>query len=98
MIINLLATAYRDNGDIGLSISAAHEAARRDPELTGALATLCCDYVMSGDAEKAKSMAENIMSISPDFRVADYIVNQPYKDRSTSDHVVEMLRSAGLPG
>ena len=98
MIINLLATAYRDNGDIGLSISAAREAARRDPELTGALATLCCDYVMSGDAEKAKSMAENIMSISPEFRVADYIVNQPYKDRSRLDDLVEMLRSAGLPG
>jgi tetratricopeptide (TPR) repeat protein len=97
LLVNLLASAYRDNGDIDLSMPAAREAVRLDPQHTDALATLCSDYVLAGKDEDAQRVAQDIVSIDPEFRISGYATNQPYKDESILERLVGTLRSAGLP-
>lgn len=97
LLINLLATAYRDSGEIGLSISTAREAVRLDPLHTDALATLCSGYVLAGNSDEAQRVARDIVSIDPDFHVSDFATKHPYKDESKRAHLEQMLRSAGLP-
>jgi len=95
--VNLLATAYRDSGEMDLSIAAAEEAVKLDGNHTDALATLCSDYVFTGNAEEAKQVAKRILSVNPDFRIGDYARKHPYKDPSQLDRIVEALQTAGLP-
>lgn len=97
LVVNLLANAYRDSGEINLSIPAAQEALRLDPGQTGALATLCGNYMLAGDEANAKRLAGEIMTSDPTFRIAEFAAAHPYKDRSKQDHLVEILRAAGLP-
>jgi adenylate cyclase len=97
MVVNLLANAYRDNGEIGLSILAAREAARLDPTQTAALATLCGNYVLSGDKNNAARVAQEIITADPTFRTSDYATKHPYKDRSKLVDLTKSLRAAGLP-
>ena len=97
LIINLLAAAYRDSGDVGLSIPAAREAFRLDPAHTDALITLCSDFAFSGDTEDAKRIAEEIITLDPEFRLSAFASKQPYRDQSKLSELVESLRSAGLP-
>ena len=96
-LVNVLAIAYRDNGEINLSISAAREAARLDPENTDAFVTLCSDYVLSGLDDEAHRIAGQIIEIDPEFRISSYANNLPYKDTTKITNIVETLRSAGLP-
>ena len=95
--INLLATAYRDCGELELSIAAAREAARIDPQHTDALATLCSNYVFAGDVEEAKRVAKQIVAINPDFRLESFAAKHPYRDETALDRLVNALESAGLP-
>ena len=97
LLINLLAAAYRDSGEIGLSIPAAREAVRLDPQHTDALATLCSDYVLAGEHEDAHRVAQDIISIDPKFRTSEFATKHPYKDKSKLANLVETLQSAGLP-
>jgi len=95
--INLLAAAYRDCGELDLSIAAAREAARIDPQHTDALATLCSDYVLSGQVEEAKRVANQIVAINPDFRVDSFAAKHPYREKASLDRIVGALKTAGLP-
>jgi adenylate cyclase len=97
LLINLLATAYRDSGEVGLSIPTAQEAARLDPLHTDALATLCSGYVLAGNDDEAYRVAQDIVSIDPAFRISDFATKHPYKDKSKRVYLAETLRSAGLP-
>ena len=95
--INLLANAYRDNGEINLSISAAREAVARDPGYTDALATLCTDYALVNDLEQAKGVAEEILNMQPQFRISEFVQEHPYRNKSTIDGLASALSMAGLP-
>ncbi len=96
-LINLLATAYRDTGEIDLSIRTAREAAGLDPQHTDALVTLCGDYVLAGLNDEAQRVAGQIIEIDPEFRTSSYATNLPYNDATKVTSIVETLRSAGLP-
>lgn len=96
-IINFLATAYRDCGEIELSIAAAKEAQRLKPEIIDAQLILCSDYQLGDHHEQARDTAEKILANNPSFRLASYANNQPYKDPAPLDRVIEALRKAGLP-
>ena len=98
LLFNLLANAYRDSGKIDLSIPAACEAARIDPNFTDALATLCSDYVLSGEIDEARRVAKDLIEIDPSFRVGSFAKRHPYRDRTRLDGLAAALRSAGLPG
>ncbi len=96
-MINVLAAAYRDSGELNLSISAAKEAARLDPKQTAARAILCSDYVLADRLDEARSMAREIVAIDPGFRLSSYARSQPYKDPEVLDDLIQVLRGAGLP-
>jgi class 3 adenylate cyclase len=96
-LVNLLATAYRDSGEIDLSIPAAREAADLDPQHTDAFVTLCSDYVLAGLDDEAHRIAGQIIEIDPEFRISSYANNLPYRDATKIASIVETLRSAGLP-
>jgi adenylate cyclase len=67
-LINVLAVAYRDNGSIDLSIPAAREAARLDPQNIDAFVTLCTDYVLAGRDDEAYRISSRIMEIDPEAK------------------------------
>jgi adenylate cyclase len=96
-LINFLATAYRDCGDIDLSIAAAKEAQRLKPQILDSQLILCSDYQLGDDHEQASNTAEKIKANNPSFNLASYAANQPYKDSAPLDRVIEALRKAGLP-
>jgi adenylate cyclase len=96
-LINVLATAYRDSGNVELSISAAREAARLDPQHTDALVTLCSDYMLADSEDEAHRVAGEIIELDPEFRISMYANNLPYRDAEKVTSIVETLRSAGLP-
>ena len=97
LLVNLLATAYRDCGEIDLSISTAEEAVRLDPLLSDHLATLCSSHVVAGNDAEAHRLAEKIVSIDPNFRISDYADKHPYKDQSKRVAIEESLRFTELP-
>jgi len=96
-MINVLAAAYRDCGDVELSISAAKESIRLDPKKDDAQLILCSDYKLAADHEMAHSTADKIIASNPTFSLADYAKSQPYKHPAPLDRVIEALREAGLP-
>jgi tetratricopeptide (TPR) repeat protein len=97
VLINVLAAAYRDNGQIELSIPAAREAVRLDPTFIDGLVTLYSLYVLAGDDDEARNIAHEILAADPKFGISDYLTKHPYKDRSTLEQLGETLRAAGLP-
>jgi TolB-like protein len=96
-MINTLAAALRDNGEIEASIAAANEAARLFPDDLDGLTTLCCDYILSQSMKEARQVAKDIRRCDPSFSIARYAESQPYKDKATLDRIVENLECAGLP-
>ena len=96
-MINWLAAAYRDAGQVDLSIAAAKEAVRLDPNGNEARLTLCSDYTMMADLAAAQKTADAILTSDPAFRISAYARKHPYKNPASLDRVVEALREAGLP-
>ncbi len=96
-LIDVLAAAYRDNGNIALSIRAAKESLRLNQKNNDARIILCSDYELTSAHDKAKRVAHDIVRSDPAFCLSDYASSQPYKDPSTLDHLMQTLRVAGLP-
>jgi class 3 adenylate cyclase len=96
-LINVLAGAYRDAGDLAKSIPAARESVRLDPRTTDGRIILCSDYSLAGQRDEAERVAEDIVAIDPRFRLADFARTQPYKEAEVLERLVESLRKAGLP-
>ena len=95
-LINLLAAAYRDSGEIKFSISAALEAIKLHKDNEARL-ILCSDYGRMGEAEKAQSIAAEITANDPGFTLAGYVRSHPYKDPGILENILSNLRLAGLP-
>ena len=95
--IEILATAYRDDGQYGRAISAAKEALRLNSKGSGARAILASACVAGGWLEAAREIATNILEWDPDFSLSSYAQQHPYQDQATLDGVLGNLRDAGLP-
>jgi hypothetical protein len=96
-LVNVLATTYRDSGNVGLSISAGKEAIRLSPKQTEAQVTVCSDYELQNQRDQARRTAGEVVAIDPSFRLSAYSRTQPYRDMVTLDRLIEVLRDAGLP-
>ena len=94
---NVLAAAYREDNKIEKSISAATETLRRRSKDIEARTILCSDHVIAGALENARSIADEIVTIDPDFSLEGYARNQPFRDKATLKRLVNCLRKAGLP-
>ena len=96
-LLTVLAAAYRDSGDVELSISAVRESLRLDPGERDALLVLCSDYQLAGEHEQAKRVSDDIIDRDPPFRLSTYAESQPYKNAASLESVMQALRDAGLP-
>jgi serine/threonine protein kinase/tetratricopeptide (TPR) repeat protein len=96
-LLTILGAAYRDSGDVGLSISAVRESLRLDPAEMDALLVLCSDYQLAGKHDDAQRVAADVRDRNPTFGLTAYAERQPYKDPTRLDLVVQALRNAGLP-
>ena len=95
--LNALAIAYRDHGDLQLSIPAAREAIRIDPDFLEAHVTLCTDLALSGDKDGASALAQQIKTLDPDFRVSTYVAKLPYRETAMTGRIGDALLATGLP-
>ena len=96
-LIDILAAAYRDCGDFELSMPAAKESIRLNPQGNEARLILCSDYVLSGEPEQARKVAEEIITADPAFRLSEYARSLPYKSPEKLERVIGALRQSGLP-
>jgi len=97
LIVNLLASAYRDAGDLDMSIAAAQEAARIDDAHVDGLVTLCSDYAIAGRLDEARRVAGKVLEREPRFTVSGFAAQQPYRDVSKREALAKALVEAGLP-
>lgn len=95
-LINLLATAYRDSGELNLSIPTAEESMRLTQSNEARL-ILCSNYERLARPQEAKTMADDIAASDPAFTLTAFAQSQHYKDTATLDALIANLRSAGLP-
>jgi class 3 adenylate cyclase/tetratricopeptide (TPR) repeat protein len=96
-LIDVLAAAYRDSGNIELSIPAAKESLRLNPQNNEARLILCSDYQLVADHDQARRLAGEIMAIDPEFHVSTYAKSQPYRNPATLRRLMATLCEAGLP-
>ncbi len=96
-LIDILAVAYRDCGDVELSIPAAKESLRLNPQNNDARLILCSDYKLAANHEQARRLADDIIASDPGFRLSNYAKSQPYRDPEPLDRLIDVLREAGLP-
>jgi len=96
-LIDILAAAYRDCGEVELSIPAAKESLRLNPQSNEARLILCSDYQLTADHDQARRVADEIIASDPEFRLSTYAKSQPYKNPATLKRLIATLGEAGLP-
>ena len=96
-LIDILAVAYRDCGEVELSIPAARESLRLNPQNNDARVILCSDYKLTADHTRARRVADDIISCDPAFRLSNYAKSQPYRNPAALGRLIDALREAGLP-
>ncbi|NNE21655.1 MAG: hypothetical protein HKN11_03510 [Rhizobiales bacterium] len=96
-LIDILAAAYRDSGDVELSIPAAKESIRLNPQNNDARLILCSDYALTANRDQARRVADEIIATEPKFRLSTYAKNQPYRNPAMRERLIAALGEAGLP-
>ena len=94
--LEVLATAYRDDGQYGRAISTAKEALRLNPKSSGARAILSSACVAGGWLDAAREIATNILESDPRYSLSSFAQQHPYQDLGTLEAVLDNLREAGL--
>jgi adenylate cyclase len=95
--MSLLAAAYRESGQLAQSVTAARHGIRLSPADTEPRLILCSDYVLAGQSQQAREVAQEIVAIEPTFSTGRYLAGQPYKEERTLQRLADSLREAGLP-
>jgi adenylate cyclase len=93
----LLAAAYRESGEVAQSMTAARHGIRLSPGDLEPRLILCSDYVLAGQAQEARQVAQEILAIDPTFSTRRYAAGQPYKEDQPLQRLTDSLRAAGLP-
>lgn len=94
---DILASAYRANGQVAAAIPVAQEAISLNPDNIYARLALAASYSAEGWQSGARHVAEEILKIDPEFSVRRFAEDQPYRDKEMLQHYVEELSDAGLP-
>ena len=92
----VLGKGYRLMEQYDSAISAYEEAVKREPESNLARIWLAYVLIEAEFLEKAKSVAENILSIEPTFSVADWMRESNYTP-AEREKLLKNFRKAGLP-
>ena len=70
---------------------------REETYRTGSRRILAAALALSGNIEEAKAEAKYFLASNPDFRIAQWIANQPGADLQNLQRIIEGYRLAGLP-
>ena len=89
-------SCYRLMGQYDEAIAMLKRVLNRNPDYLNSRLNLIATYVMSGKEEAARAEAEEVLRKSPDFSVARFLMNFPYKDQKILDGLKECLLKAGL--
>jgi tetratricopeptide (TPR) repeat protein len=61
------------------------------------LPTLAAAYAADGRRDDAQKVVKQILSLDPEYSVADVVSRLPYKTKEQKDRFVSELREVGLP-
>ena len=92
-----LGMAYFDSKQYGKAIDMLKEVLNQNPNHRAALLRLAATYNLSGDAEKAKQAALEVLKVDPNFRLSGFVSKLAYKNQADLDRYIDALRKAGLP-
>ena len=94
--VNNLAASYNGNKQYDKAILLWTEALERNPDYLFAYQGLTAAYELSGNHEKARWAAENVMRVNPKFSIAIEEKMSPIRDEAHKKRVFDAYRSAGL--
>ena len=92
-----LGEGYWDTGQIEKACRVYEHFAARNSDSLLPLNRLAALYRELGDTTRAKRAAETVLSINPDFSVAQFLAHIPYRQESKREKLAALLRQAGLP-
>ena len=94
--VNFAAT-LRDAKRFEEAVWACRRAIQREPNNIFAHLHLAGIYIMMGREKEARAEAAEVLRINPKFSLGFWAKVLPYKDRSVTDNLINVLRKAGLP-
>lgn len=94
--INNLAWAYLGNKQYDKAILLWNESLERNPDYHFAFQGLTAAYELSGNHEKARWSAENVIRLDPNLSIDIHGKMFPSKDEDFKKRVLDAWRSAGL--
>ncbi len=92
----VLATAYYGCGMYAAAVEAAMTNLDSDPNNLDALLILAAANAALQRFEQAQEAIRAIRRAKPDFSPAKYADSQPYQDSRNVDHIISMLKKAGI--
>jgi tetratricopeptide (TPR) repeat protein len=95
--LEILATSYREGGQVDFAVAAAHEGLRIVPQSINCRLILASALVRGGWSADARRVAGEVAGLAPDFSLVRHAAQEPYLDQAVLDRVIGELRSAGLP-
>jgi adenylate cyclase len=94
--VNNLAWSCLGNKQYDKAILLWNEILERNPDSLFGFQGLAAAYELSGNREKARWAAENVMRLNPEFSIAIEEKMLPYKDEAFTKRLFDAWRSAGL--
>jgi adenylate cyclase len=91
-----LGLAYAWTGQYDEAIKWCEKAVSQQPDDIFARIMMTTVYSWSGQDEKARAEADEVLRINPKFSVEKYAEKIKYKNQDDKDRVIEALRKAGL--
>jgi adenylate cyclase len=93
----ILATAYRNAGQLEQAVDILKNTVQRYPAFSSARVALTSCYVLMGKDKEAKQEAREILRRDPAYTVARYTTPNLYRNKETMEKWAEALRKAGIP-
>jgi tetratricopeptide (TPR) repeat protein len=94
--VNNLAWSCLGNKQYDKAILLWNEILERNPDFLFGFQGLTAAYELSGNREKARWAAENVMRLNPEFSIAIEEKMLPYKDEAFTKRLFNAWRAAGL--
>jgi len=93
----ILATAYRNAGQLEQAVDILENTVQRYPTFSSARVALTSCYVLMGKDKEAKQEAREILRRDPAYTVARYTTPNLYRNKETMEKWAAALRKAGIP-
>jgi adenylate cyclase len=90
------ASALYNTGRYNEAVTAVRKALALSPNNVFAYLTLAVTYSLAGRNEEARSAADEVLRIQPNFNIDKFSKGLPYKDPADVERIVGAMRRAGL--